>query len=152
MGGYLWERNIEHSIRPKGHDGFLLPYQQLLTLAEQDDSIDLAACTAFAPDEYVENYSYGTELLPQDGAIASLFALEKAIKAMRDLLEAPWDEYLQWIDRELNRLWQVRGAFPGLGAALHAFGLPHGNLLSWHLVTSSEKAVDPWPLLNDCTK
>src|SRR5258708_23173948 len=36
MGGYLWERNIEHSIRPKGNDGFLLPYQQLLTLAEQD--------------------------------------------------------------------------------------------------------------------
>ena len=147
MDGYLWERNIEHSIRPKGNDGFLLPYQQLLTLAERDDTIDLAACTAFAPDEYVENYSYGTELLPQDGAIASLLALEKAIKAMRDLLEAPWDEYLQWIDRELNRLWQVRGAFPGLGAALHAFGLPHGNLLAWHLMTGSEKAVDPWPLL-----
>ena len=147
MGGYLWERNIEHSIRPRGGDGFLLPYQQLLTLAEQDESIDLAACTAFAPDEYFENYSYGTELLPQDGAIASLLALEKAIKAMRGLMEAPWDDYLQWIDRELNRLWQVRGAFPGLGAALHAFGLPHGNLLAWHLVTGSEKAIDPWPLL-----
>jgi len=147
MGGYLWERNIEHSIRPKEGDGFLLPYQQLLTLAEQDDSIDPTACTAFAPDEYVENYSYGTELLPQDGAIASLLTLEKAIKAMRGLLEAPWDEYLQWIDRELNRLWQVRGAFPGLGAALHAFGLPHGNLLAWHLVAGNEKAVDPWPLL-----
>lgn len=147
IGAYLWERNIEHSIRPKGNEGFLLPYQQLLTLAEQDDSIDLAACTAFAPDEYFDNYSFGTELLPQDGAIASLLALEKAIKAMRDLLEAPWDEYLQWIDRELNRLWQVRGAFPGLGAALHAFGLPPGNLLAWHLVSGSEKALDPWPLL-----
>ena len=147
IDGYLWERNIEHSIRPKGKDGFLLPYQQLLALAEQDDSIDLAVCTAFAPDEYLENYSYGTELLPQDGAIASLLALEKAIKAMRGLLEAPWDDYLQWIDAELNRLWQVRGAFPGLGAALHAFGLPHGNLLAWHLVANSEKAVDPWPLL-----
>lgn len=147
LGAYLWERNIEHSIRPKGKDGFLLPYQQLLTLAEQDDSIDLASCTAFASDEYIKNYSFGTELLPQDGAIASLLALEKAIKAMRNLLEAPWDDYLQWIDRELNRLWQVRGAFPGLGAALHAFGLPHGNLLAWHLVSGSEEAVDPWPLL-----
>lgn len=147
IDGYLWERNIEHSIRPNGNDGFLLPYQQLLTLAEQDESIDLSSCTAFAPDEYLENYSYGTELLPQDGAIASLLALEKAIKTMRGLLEAPWDEYLHWIDKELNRLWQVRGAFPGLGAALHSFGLPHGNLLAWYLMGGGEKAVDPWPLL-----
>ncbi len=152
IDGYLWERNIEHSIRPKGRDGFLLPYQQLLALAEHVEDIDLSACTAFSPEEYQENYSYGTELLPQDGAIASLLALEKAIKAMRNLLEAPWDQYLHWIDAELNRLWQVRGAFPGLGAALHAFGLPHGNLLAWHLVASSEKSVDPWPLLTAALK
>ena len=48
--------------------------------------------------------------------------------------------------RYINRLWQVRGAFPGLGATLHAFGLPHGNLLAWHLVGDSEKAIDPWPV------
>lgn len=152
MSGYLWERNIEHSIRPKGTEGFLLPYRELLALAEQDDSLDLTACTAFAPDEYFEQYSYGSELLPQDGAIASLLALEKAIKAMRVLFEAPWESYLQWIDRELNRLWQVRGAFPGLGAALHAFGLPHGNLLAWHLVGDGKKAVDPWPVLTAALK
>ncbi|SCU75073.1 putative helicase [Cupriavidus necator] len=150
--GYLWERNIEHSIRPMGSDGFLLPYRELLALAEQDDSLDLNACAAFAPDEYFEKYSYGSEHLPQDGAIASLLALEKAIKAMRGLLEAPWDDYLSWIDRELNRLWQVRGAFPGLGAALHAFGLPHGNLLAWHLLGDAEKPVDPWPTLTAVLK
>jgi hypothetical protein len=150
--GYLWERNIEHSIRPGANDGFLLPYRELLALAEQDDSLNLRDCAAIAPDEYFEQYSYGSELLPQDGAIASLLALEKAIKAMRSLLDAPWEEYLQWIDRELNRLWQVRGAFPGLGAALHAFGLPHGNLLAWHLVGDSEKPVDPWPLLTAALK
>lgn len=149
ISGYLWERNIEHSIRPDGVDGFLLPYQHILELAEQDDSIDLTDCAAYAPNEYFERYSYGSELLPQDGAIASLLALEKAIKAMRSLLDAPWDSYLQWIDRELNRLWQVRGAFPGLGAALHAFGIHHGNLLAWHLLGDSEETVDPWPLLTD---
>lgn len=152
MSGYLWERNVEHSIRPNGSDGFLLPYRELLAMAEEDGSIDLTECTAFAPDEYFEQYSYGSELLPQDGAIASLLALEKAIKAMRGLFDAPWDDYLQWIDNELNRLWQVRGAFPGLGAALSAFGLPHGNLLAWHLVGNAEKAVDPWPLLSAALK
>ena len=66
INGYLWERNIEHSIRPDGTDGFLLPYRELLALAEDDPSLDLGACTAFTPDEYFEQYSYGTELLPQD--------------------------------------------------------------------------------------
>ncbi|MCY3689957.1 MAG: AAA family ATPase [Gammaproteobacteria bacterium] len=147
ISGFLWERNVEHSIRPDGEDGFLLPYGELLTLSEDDDSLDIASCTAFAPDEYFEQYSYGSELLPQDGAIASLLALEKAIKAMRGLFKAPWHAYLKWIDRELNRLWQARGAFPGLGAALHAFGLPHANLLAWHLLGNGEDAVDPWSRL-----
>jgi energy-coupling factor transporter ATP-binding protein EcfA2 len=152
ISGYLWERNVEHSIRPGGEDGFLLPYQEVVALAEEDAGIDLPACAAYAPQEYFEQFSYGSELLEQDGAIASLLALEKAIKAMRSLLDAPWDSYLQWIDRELNRLWAVRGPFPGFGAALNAFGLPHGNLLAWYLVGSAEKSVDPWPLLSESLK
>ncbi|MFC0708648.1 hypothetical protein [Azorhizophilus paspali] len=55
--------------------------------------------------------------LAHDGAISSLLAIEKAIKAMRlHLADEPWDEHLAWIDAELNRLWEVRGAFPGMGA------------------------------------
>ena len=147
ISGFLWELGINHSIREKGKEGFLLPYQQLLELAETDVGIDLEACTAFSPDEYFENYSYGSELLPQDGAIASLLSIEKAIKAMRDYFEAPWDEYLTWIDKELNRLWTIRGAFPGLGAAFNAFGLPHGNLLAWYLCSNLQETESPWPLL-----
>jgi len=150
ISGYLWERNIEHSIRPKNSDGFLLPYQQLLQAAETDDSVDLVACTAFAPDESFGSYSYGTEHLAHDGAISSLLAIEKAIKGMRQhLADEPWDEHLAWIDRELNRLWKVRGAFPGLGAALNAFGFSHGNLLAWYLSTQAGENFDPWPALTD---
>ena len=144
ISGYLWERNVEHSIRPGGNDGFLLPYQQLIALAAADPSIDLPACAAYAPQEYFDQFSYGSELLQQDGAIASLLVLEKAIKAMRGLFDAPWETYLQWIDRELNRLWAVRGPFPGLGAALNAFGLPHGNLMAWYLLADAGESVDPW--------
>ncbi|MBC2769489.1 ATP-dependent DNA helicase [Pusillimonas minor] len=153
ISGYLWERNIEHSIRPKSSDGFLLPYQRLLEAADADESIDLATCTAFAPDEYFGSYSYGTEHLAHDGAIASLLAIEKAIKAMRQYLaDEPWSEHLAWIDRELNRLWEVRGAFPGLGAALNAFGFPHGNLLAWYLSSQGDEKLDPWPALADVLK
>lgn len=153
ISGYLWERNIEHSIRQQNSDGFLLPYQQLLQAAEADESIDLLACTAFAPDEYFGSYSYGTEHLAHDGAIASLLAIEKAIKAMRHhLSDEPWDEHLAWIDAELNRLWEVRGAFPGLGAALNAFGFPHGNLLAWHIASQGNEKFDPWIALGDVLK
>ena len=153
ISGYLWERNIEHSIRPKNSDGFLLPYQQLLQAAEADESIDLAACTAFAPDEYFSSYSYGTEHMAHDGAISSLLAIEKAIKAMRQhLADEPWAEHLAWIDRELNRLWEVRGAFAGLGAALNAFGFSHGNLLAWYLSSQGGEKFDPWPALADVLK
>ena len=152
INGYLWERNVEHSIRPGGDDGFILPYQEMLELAEQDESLNLGECAAFAPDEYFEQFSYGSELLPHDGAIASLLSLEKSVKALREQLDGPWESYLQWIDKELNRLWQVRGAFPGLGAVLHAFGLPHGNLLAWYLVGDAEVPVDPWPLFSSALK
>jgi len=150
ISGYLWERNVEHSIRPQGSDGFLLPYQQLLQSAEKDESIDLGTCTAFAPNEYFGSYSYGTEQLAHDGAIASLLAIEKAIKAMRQhLADVPWEDYLAWIDAELNRLWKVRGAFPGLGAALNGFGFPHGNLLAWYLISQDNEKFDPWSALSE---
>ncbi|MYM96496.1 AAA family ATPase [Rugamonas sp. FT81W] len=153
ISGYLWERNIEHSIRVQGGEGFLLPYQQLLLTAEKDESIDLTACTAFAPSEYFGSYSYGTEHLAHDGAIASLLSIEKAIKAMRQHLpDVPWDDYLAWIDSELNRLWKVRGAFPGLGAALNAFGFAHGNLLAWYLASHEDEKFDPWPVLSAVLK
>ncbi len=148
IDGYLWERNIEHSIRADEFEGILLPYNKLLDIENKAGIQDLQKCIAFAPDEFQENYSYGSELLPQDGAIASLIALESAINNLRDIVEGPWNQYLEWIDAELNRLWTVRGAFPGLGPLLNAFGVPHGNLLAWYIMGNEDEAVDPWPKLS----
>ncbi|MFS0756513.1 AAA family ATPase [Noviherbaspirillum sp. 1P10PC] len=134
--GYLWERSIAHSIRQelKGKiDGFLLPYHQILALSEGDESLDLEDFTAFAPDEAFEQYSYGSELLHQDNAIASLLSVERALRAISKVIQGPWTDYLAWVDTELNRLWKLRGPYPGFGAALKAFGVERGNLLAWHL-------------------
>ncbi len=38
MAGMVWERPIQHSIRPNGVDGFLVPYQQLLARGVSEDS------------------------------------------------------------------------------------------------------------------
>src|SRR5690606_26103154 len=68
----LWERNIGHSIRPGFVDGFLFPYHELIEHAQLDSAIRLEDYVAFAPDEHFDSFSFGSELLSHDGAIASL--------------------------------------------------------------------------------
>jgi energy-coupling factor transporter ATP-binding protein EcfA2 len=149
LSGYLWERNIKHSIRSGFEDGFLLPYQELIALSEADESIDLEAHIAFAPSDFFEQYSHGSELLPHDGAIASLLECERAIQEFKKTMEGPWAKILSWINSELNRLWEIRGPFPGFGSSLKAFGIEHGTLLAWYIYEQllEEDAIlkiNPW--------
>src|SRR4029079_1575546 len=151
----LWERNLGHSIRPSFVDGFLFPYQQILALASQGRGIDPEELVAFAPDEHFDALSYGSELLTHDGAVASLVACAAALHRIRGQIEGPWDTALHWIDKELNRLWSSRGAFPGLGSALSAFGFEwgfqHGSLLAYEIDLQRERSGDtgnPLTLLN----
>ena len=149
----LWERNIGHSVRPGFADGFLFPYQELLELAERE-GIDPEEFVAFAPDEHFGDYSYGSELLTHDGAIASLVACAAALERIRGRIEGPWEQALAWIDTQLNRLWQARGAFPGLGSALSAFGYEwgflHGSLLAYEIDLLRERRGDgdPWAFVD----
>jgi len=141
----LWERNVVHSIRPGFVDGFLFPYQELLALAEEDSSIPLEDLVAFAPTDYFEQYSYGSELLPHDGAIASLVVCAKTLRKIKEHVPGAWlTGAIEWIDMELNRLWKARGAFPGLGSALSAFGLAHGNLIAYEITAAQSRAKKEW--------
>ena len=148
----LWERNVGHSIRPGFADGFLFPYQEALALAEREGA-DPEEFVAFAPDEHFDAYSYGSELLTHDGAVASLVTCAATLHRIRGRIEGPWDQALAWIDTQLNRLWKARGAFPGLGSALSAFGyewgFQHGSLLAYEieLLREREGGGDPWALV-----
>ena len=151
----LWERNIGHSIRPGFVDGFLFPYQEALALAAKGEGIDPEEFVAFAPDEHFSAYSFGSELLTHDGAVASLVACAAALHRIRGRIEGPWDAALRWVDAQLNRLWQARGAFPGLGSALSAFGyewgFQHGSLLAYEIELERERKSgggDPWKLVD----
>lgn len=155
----LWERNIGHSIRPGFVDGFLFPYQQALALADKGDGVDPEELVAFAPDEHFDAYSMGSELLTHDGAVASLVACAAALHRIRGRIEGPWDAALRWIDTQLNRLWQARGAFPGLGSALGAFGFEwgfqHGSLLAYEIELQNELKggrANPWDLVDAAMK
>jgi hypothetical protein len=149
----LWERNVGHSIRPGFADGFLFPYQEALAKAEKE-GIDPESFVAFAPDEYFSSYSYGSEILTHDGAVASLIACAATLHRIRGRIEGPWDQALAWIDKQLNRLWKSRGAYPGLGSALSAFGyewgFQHGSLLAYEidLLRQHEDVADPWMLVD----
>ena len=149
----FWDRNVGHSIRPGFADGFLFPYQEALALAERD-GVDPEEFVAFAPDEYFDVYSYVSELLTHDGAVASLVACAATLHRIRGRIEGPWDHALAWIDTQLNRLWKARGAFPGLGSALSAFGyewgFQHGSLLAYEieLLRDREGGGDPWVLVD----
>lgn len=149
----VWERNVGHSIRPDFADGFLFPYHEALALA-QHEGVDPEQFVAFAPDEYFSAYSYGAEHLTHDGAVASLVACAAALHRIRGRIAGPWDQALAWIDTELNRLWKARGAFPGLGSALSAFGLEwgfvHGNLLAYEIELLRERKGfrNPWELVD----
>ena len=149
----LWERNVGHSVRPGFADGFLFPYQEALALSERE-GVDPEEFVAFAPDEHFDAYSYGSELLTHDGAVASLVACAATLHRIRDRIEGPWDQALAWIDTQLNRLWKARGAFPGLGSALSAFGyewgFQHGSLLAYEIELLRERqgGGDPWALVD----
>lgn len=53
----------------------------------------------------------------------------------------------RWISERLGELWHLRGAFPGLGAALHAFDLDHANLFAFEIARRLGPGEDPWPLV-----
>ncbi len=152
MRGMVWERPVQHSIRPKGQDGFLVPYYEIQKRAAEDSSLDIEHFTAKAPDEHWDEFSYASELVTHDGAIAALLSLETALNRMESELGIPTGSQRQWIHDELVRLWKVRGPFPGLGAVLAAFGLSRGIFVAHALQQKAGENTDPWPMVDSAFK
>ncbi len=144
MRGMLWERPIQHSIRPTEQDGFLLPYHELLRRAEEDPSLDLTPYVAHAPTEHWGEFSYGSELVTHDGAISALLSIDTALARMQADLGIATGGQRQWLHDELVRLWKVRGPFPGLGAVLSSFGLSRGLFVAHALQERAGENADPW--------
>ena len=145
MRGMVWERPIQHSIRVKGQDGFLMPYYELFRRAQDDPSLDLQPYTAHAPSEHWDEFSYASELVTHDGAISALLLMESSLARMEKELGIGTGWQRQWLHDELVRLWKVRGPFPGLGAVLHSFGLSRGLFVAHALQQRVGDNADPWP-------
>ncbi len=148
----LWERLVQHSIRPDAAggftDGFLMPYQFALTHAEAHLDFDPACVVAFAPADRQDEFSYVTEHVTHDGAIGALLSCAAALREAAKHLKGPWDRYQKWIDTELGRLWKLRGPCPGLGAALTAFGIELGVFVAYDLSKHVGENDNPWPVVD----
>lgn len=128
-------------------DGILLPYQDLLSLSDQDPDLDISACIAHAPTEAWTAFSFVTEHVSHDAAIDALLALETSARAAMGVVEKFPMAGLDWIDNQINRLWQLRGPCPGLGSVLTAFGIERGTLLAHALAPYVGGSENPWPVV-----
>ena len=140
----LWERMIEHSIRPDFEDGFLLPYHQALEKSCGGEAFDPAEMVALAPEDRFTEFSYGTEHAGDDTAIESLLSLRASLIKAADLFGADIHSQQSWIDGELGRLWESRGPFPGLGAVLYGCGVPLGNFVAKAVQECAGEIESPW--------
>ena len=144
--GIVWDRPITHSIRPdpEESDGFLMPYNLIIRLAEEDPSIDIEAYAALVSPDHSDEFSFGSELVKNDGAIAALLSMESALERIEHHLGIDTSQQRQWLRNELARLGRLRGPYPGLGAMLVAFGLADGPQVALELQRQAGENADPW--------
>ena len=145
----IWDRGVRHSIRPGFEDGFLLPYHQVLEYLAQNPGEDPARFAVFVPDDHFWEFSYASEHVRADGALATLLEARRALETMAEVVEGNWRHVFAWIDARVAEIWAMRGPCPGLGSALCAFGFEHGVLLAHQLEshiasTEPDNNVDPW--------
>lgn len=144
----LWERMVQHSIRPDFKDGFILPYHAALEMADENPEFDPASIAAFTPDDRMLEFSHASQLVTHDGAIACLLACAESLRRARDVLPGPWEQCLTWIDHRISELWKARGPCPGLGSALCAFGIELGTFVARAVLDKVGENSDPWPMVD----
>ena len=145
----LWERPVYHTIRKNQNDGFVLPYQQLFEKLESDETINVEEFIAYAPS--FEEFSFGSEWVSNDTAIESLLILREKLQRFEKVLaDFKCENLFRWIDDQLSRIWEMRGAFPGLGPVLTGLKIKEGNALAWRLDSiirdpvTGEIKQNPW--------
>ena len=153
----LWERSIEHSIRPSGTDGFLVPYHDYLEPTGDPDEdrrrAELLHEIAVVPEQAnIAAYSYAGELASSDITLSTCLRALEVVRLVRahGVAPGPWSQREDWLNAQIAALWRDRGAFPGLGAALEALGLRLGTAMTYDLVVAGKLRPDdePWPLVD----
>ncbi|WP_081731492.1 AAA family ATPase [Mesorhizobium sp. L103C131B0] len=154
----VWERSVQHSLRPlKGDNnlagyggGFVLPYHDILRAAAADETLDPADYVAFAPEDARVQFSYGSEHVSHGATAAALLAARAAFEKIATVLDGPWTGQIEWIDEQLSNLWRLQGPAPGLGVALSTLHSGfNGTLFAIALSGILKPNEDPWPVADE---
>lgn len=149
---YPWDRCVEHTLTDDNPDGFLLPYHELIEKSKKDE-IDLREFAVIAPD-FIQ-FSYASELVEHDTAIDSLWRMAESLRKAEIALGTSYKHELDWIDNEISRIWDMRGAFPGMGPVLTAINIAQGNAIAWEIEKLIKDKDDdllktnPWDIFED---
>ena len=118
----LWETMVGHSIRDDRHNGFLLPYREMMEYADEHPEFDINSITVFADDEYFDEFSYATEHVSYDAVISVLSQIIKSLEIIKGCIPGNWNECIQWTRDRLKEVWIERGVYPGFDSMLYAAG------------------------------
>jgi ATP-dependent exoDNAse (exonuclease V) alpha subunit len=146
---YIWDRCIGHTLTDELQDGFLMPYHEVLSYQRATgEELKLSEYTVIAPDYH--QFSYASELVEHDTAIESLLQMAAALKQSAKIIDKDFTKELKWIDDRVAEIWDMRGAFPGMGPVLAAMKFENANSIAWqidkHLVQRDGDLLhtNPW--------
>jgi ATP-dependent exoDNAse (exonuclease V) alpha subunit len=148
----LWERLVQHSIRPDNENGFLLPYQELIEIGKENPDLELSEFAALAPNDRIPEFSFASEHVTNDAAISALLSCSASLEKMKQYVQGDWNNCINWIDKRLAELWKMRGPCPGLGAALCAFGIDLGTFIAREVENQIGENEDPWLIVDKMFK
>lgn len=146
FGAAYWEHMILHSIRKDGKNGFLLPYHSAIEYQLDNPIFDVSELAVIVPNDKRFEFSYGTEHVSNDSAIRVLLDCIKSLEKAEELgIGENHQTSIQWIHNEIAQLEKLRGAYPGMGAALCAFGIEKGHFVAAEIINQLKDDKDnPW--------
>ena len=141
-----WEHMVMHSVREDGKNGFLLPYHDALSYQEENPEFDVADLAVIGPNDKRFEFSYAAEHVSNDSAIRVLLDCIKSLEKAEALgIGKNHQASIQWIHNEIAQLEKLRGVYPGMGAALSAFGIEKGHFVAAEIINNlKDDNENPW--------
>ena len=141
-----WEHMVMHSVREDGKNGFLLPYHDALSYQEENPEFDVADLAVIGPNDKRFEFSYAAEHVSNDSAIRVLLDCVKSLEKAEALgIGENHQASIQWIHNEIAQLEKLRGVYPGMGAALTAFGIEKGHFVAAEIINGlKDDSENPW--------
>jgi len=146
FGTAYWEHMIPHSIRNDCKDGFLLPYNEAIDFQKANPEFDINDIAVSIPDDKHLEFSYASEHVSNDAAIRILLECLQAFENAEENGIGKHNQLaIKWIHNEISKLDKLRGAYPGMGAALCAFGIEKGHFVAAEIVNNlKDDQSNPW--------